>query len=124
VELRVFAGQPRASERTKTGGNPAFLGTVTLFGGHADTDEVPACACDECLKLGHTHDHASHQHARTHITVADAGVIELQLDITDGLRRHDEESDEVPLKFVAVGGDGNALKAEDLTIESIDLELD
>jgi hypothetical protein len=126
VEVRAFVDHPRASDRTKTHGNPAFAGTIGLFGHAARDMPMPAAGsdadqCAECARLGHTHEHAAHV---TTMSDTPAERFDLELDITTALLRADHDSEDVPLKLVAVDQDGNPVKEADLALDSITLEFD
>lgn len=123
AEIRVFVDQPRATDRTKTVGNPSFAGTIALFGhGRVATGSDE---CPECTALGHTHEHAGHRHdAVASAAGMAAEQIELELDLGPALRRSETDSDEVTVKLVAVDADGNGLKDTGLGLEDITLELD
>jgi hypothetical protein len=63
LEIRVFLNQPEATARSKTIGNPTFVGAVGFLG-HAAPQQVKGAIeqCPECAEIGHTHDHAQHTH--------------------------------------------------------------
>jgi hypothetical protein len=98
TELRVFIDDPEADHRTAVDGNPSFVGSVAAFGmGGMQMQEAPGRA-----------------------------RFDLELSLTDQLRRHCDEGerDEVSLKIVAVDVDGNPVDAGRLEIDVIELVLD
>jgi hypothetical protein len=138
LEVRVFLNQPRATARTKTMGNPAFVGAFG-FMGHEDgmtRSDVDATHCLECARLGHTRDHAGHvEHDHVHpaehndhehgvLEVESEERFDLELDITGPLRNVEAETEEIPLKLVAVDGNGDQVEAEDVLLEEIELDID
>jgi tyrosinase len=127
MEIRAFLDQPRATGRTKTGGNAAFAGVVG-FMGHPDVaaPAFDAAACAECARLGHTHTHAEHMHGGTvdRPAVGPAERFDVALDITAAARALDRDVDEVALKLVAVGADGDPVEAADIRLDGIELVVD
>lgn len=138
LEVRVFVDQPRATARTKTIGNPSFAGAFG-FMGHEDGMtgiDVDAVHCLECARLGHTRDHARHvEHAHVHPAEHEghehgAPKIEaeerfdLELDVTEALRNVEAETEEIPIKLVAVDGSGDQVDAEDVLLEDVELDVE
>lgn len=143
-EIRVFIDQPRATARTKTVGNPAFVGAFGFIG-HGAPDEVNAAHCAECAALGHTGDHAHHRAGEVHEDgghdhgdghdhgghgaplPAPAGIDErfdVELDISRALRELETDDEEVAIKLVAVDSDGNEVPAEKVNVDEIELVID
>ena len=121
AELRVFIGDPRATERTKTLGNKAFAGTIALFG-HG----MPADCCPECQAAGSTDGHADHMAMSGAMGMSGSSMSEtvgLEVDITAALAPRVKDK-KIPVKIVAVGADGAAVQHEDAAILEADLILD
>lgn len=136
VEVRVFLNQDGATERTKTIDNPAFAGTVGFLGhGSHPHDPGPAGHCEECKRLGHTHDHGSGDHVHGALAHGDHGHddpvdatkgerFDVELDLTAALRALDTDTDEVTLKLVAVGAGGDRLAADEVSVGNIEVVID
>lgn len=99
MEIRVFINQPKATERTKTIGNPHYAGAIGVFGMGMDVDPD--------LKM-----------------VPREENFDLQVDITETLRRIGEQAEELNLKLVAVDANGEPVAAEQLHIEGFELLAD
>jgi hypothetical protein len=85
--------------------------------------------------LGHTRDHARHlEHEHVHRAEHDGhdhapseveeGALRPELDITEDLRAVEDETEEIPLKLVAVDGNGVQVEAQDVLFEDIELDVD
>lgn len=133
LEVRVFLNHPRATARSKTIGNPAFVGAFGFLGhsGAAPEFERAMLQCPECAPLGHTREHAhhaEHAHGDPHkLGTAEPEVKErfdVELDVTEILRSADRDSEETSLKLVAVDANGDQVDAEDVSLEEIELVVD
>jgi tyrosinase len=99
MDIRVFVNQPRATERSKTIDNPRFAGAFGIFG--MGTNGVPGMNM-----------------------VAREQNFDLELDITHAIRQMSAEDKELNLKLVAVDANGDAVPAEQIDIEDIELLVD
>jgi hypothetical protein len=100
VEFRLFIDDPEASHRTPVADNPSFAGSIAAFG-MGD------------MKM----EHGSKGHRAN---------FDLEFNVTDRLRRRceDADGDEVTLKVVAVGVDGEPVDADRLDVDAIDIVID
>lgn len=133
MEIRAFLNQPRATARTKTIGNPAFVGAVGFLG-HPETPakggDGGGAHCHECGELGHTREHARHasvalRHAgHDHGQPASAERFDLELDVTAALRAFERDAAQLSLKLVAVDPDGGEVAPEQALIEDVELVVE
>lgn len=126
VEIRAFLDQAKATDRTRTIDNPAFAGSVGFLGHRAGDGHRPPAPCDD---RGDEHEpgHEQHEPGHEHEPVAQGPGRErfdVALDLTGALRALDPESDEVTLKLVAVNGDGDRLRAEEVALDGVDIVVD
>jgi tyrosinase len=128
AELRVFVGEPKASQRTPTVDNPSFAGSIGLFGmkpvvRHEKGRKGRRGARGGDGGLGHaTRASGSAHDSEPGATTAMRGDrFDLQLDITAALTTALRESEEPTLTLVPVGPDGKRL--DDRSFESAQLEL-
>jgi tyrosinase len=99
MDIRVFVNQPRATERSKTIDNPRFAGAFGIFGMSANG--------------------APDLHM-----VAREQNFDLELDITQAIRQMGAEDKELNLKLVAVDANGEAVPAEQIDVERVELLVD
>lgn len=105
VEFRVFINHSRASHRTSIDDTDSFAGSVGAFGmGAMDMGDKRAAPT----------------------MASTSGRFDLELNLTDQLRRHcgNDGTDEFKLKIVAVDSDGNAVDADRLDVDDIELIID
>jgi hypothetical protein len=99
MDIRVFVNQPRATERSKTIDNLRFAGAFGIFGMGANGEpDLHMVAREQNFDLG--------------------------LDITHAIRQMSAEDKELNLKLVAVDANGDAVPAEQIDIEGIELLVD
>lgn len=99
MDLRVFVNQPRATERSKTVGNPRFAGSFGLFGMGRD-------------------------HASDLKMIPRQENFDLELNITETIRQMSEKNKELSLKLVAVDVNGDAVAADQIDIDEGKLLVD
>lgn len=138
-EVRVFINQPRATSRTKTAGNAAFVGAFGFIG-HGSDAETETVHCRECAMLGHTgehrhhenggHEHGGHEHgghddgAGRHGANESEERFDVEFDLSESLRNLAADDDEVSLKLIAVDADGNEVSAEEILFDEIELVVE
>lgn len=113
MELRFFANDPKANAKTKTVGNPNFLGEVGIFG------------------LGgpmSLHDHTAHMsqeeamEAQDAASVSEAPPKEHVLDITNIAQQ--ESTEKMKIKVVAVDLDGNEIDLKNAPVAGVTIDHD
>ena len=100
MEIRVFINEPEPSAKTPTLGNPRFAGSLGLFGMTAG-DETPM----EMKRRPNQR-------------------FDLELDISRTLAENGKSGEEVSMKLVPVGIDGEAVSPEKANFEGIDILVD
>ena len=100
MEIRVFINEPEPSAKTPTLGNPRFAGSLGLFGMTAG-DETPM----EMKRRPNQR-------------------FDLELDISKTLAEHGKSGEEVSMKLVPVGIDGEAVSPEKANFDGIDILVD
>ena len=100
MEIRVFINQPRASAKTATRGNPHFAGSLGMFGMTAG-DEEPV-----------------------QMKRRPNERFDLELDISRTLVEQLASEEEVSMKLVPVGLDGQAVSPDKANLEGIDILVD
>ena len=100
MEIRVFINQPRASAKTATRGNPHFAGSLGMFGMTAG-DEEPV-----------------------QMKRRPNERFDLALNISRTLVEQHASGEEVSIKLVPVGIDGQAVPPDKANLEGIDILVD
>lgn len=114
VEIRAFVDQPDANVGTSVAGNPGLAGTIGLFGGHPkETEHGGGGGADD-------HGH----HGQPDGSVASPERFDIEIDLRAALRAADRKSDKVSLKLVAVDAKGQAVPAEKVPLEDIEIILE
>lgn len=125
LEIRAFIDQPRATAASKMIGNASFAGTVG-FVGHAAAADRPdddPIQCPQCASLGHTMEHMHHETAAS-AARSEGERFDVELDVTNALRKVDKESDQIALKLVAISINGDQIPAEDVPLDEIEFVVE
>lgn len=125
VEIRAFIDQPRATAASKTIGNASFAGTIGFVGlaGVAGRPYDDPIHCPQCASLGHTMEHTHHEEAPA-ASRSEGERFDVELDITDAVRKVDKDSDQIALKLVAMRINGDLIPAEDVLLDDIEFVVE